>query len=366
MCVECLAAWQGPALCAECHYPRCQEGRCRGEGRHAVECGTLARLAPRPSFLPGQPEPALSLVIIVRLLRLAALEPGLAARVAGLMDHQEALQGELGNMWRCTAVAALVDGIPSSPYTEQDVLHAIGVLQTNTVAVGVPGRSQGLGLFPTFSLLSHSCLANCRYQVLADGAMVLRTQMPVAREEELTIHYMTPMLGTAARRNKIRKNWFFDCSCPRCADPTELGTFLSALLCPTCREQGREGLLLPHQPLDYTSTWTCSSSTCSTTKEAVEVEEMMAGMEEQLEELGEGPEPLQHLLLVWGALLHPHHYLMLQAKRRLLACLHLTSRGQPSRPLLQMQVHLADESLEVFGVLDPGPTMLRGRMLQYR
>ena len=34
--------------------------------------------------------------------------------------------GEVGNMWRCTAARALVRGIQQSPYTEEDVLQAIG------------------------------------------------------------------------------------------------------------------------------------------------------------------------------------------------------------------------------------------------
>jgi len=33
------------------------------------------------------------------------------------------------------------------------------------------------------------------------------------------------------RRTKLREKWFFDCSCSRCSDPTELGSHASSLLC---------------------------------------------------------------------------------------------------------------------------------------
>ena len=50
--------------------------------------------------------------------------------------HQE--NKDLWNMWYCTAVTPLVQQLAESPYTEQDVLHAIGLLQTNTVSIGLP------------------------------------------------------------------------------------------------------------------------------------------------------------------------------------------------------------------------------------
>ena len=252
--------------------------------------------------------------------------------MAKLMDHRQELEGEVANMWRCTAVAALVHGLPDSPFTEEDVLHAIGTLQTNTVSTGVPGHSQGLGLYPTFSLLSHSCTANARYQVLADRGLVLRAQVPIKQGEEVTIHYMTPMLGTVARRTKIRKNWFFDCCCPRCSDPTELGTFSSGLVCQECRREGRGGILLPRQALEYSSTWSCSQESCISSETAERVETMVGELEQQLEVEGEGPEGLQSLLVSWSERLHPHHYLVMLVKRRLLAALHLSSsHGKPSR-----------------------------------
>ena len=55
--------------------------------------------------------------------------------------------------------------------------------------------------------------------------------------------------------------WYFDCECERCRDPTELETFVSALICEVCEDD----FLLPTEPLDYLSTWTCGTCDFSMT-----------------------------------------------------------------------------------------------------
>ena len=51
------------------------------------------------------------------------------------------------------------------------------------------------------------------------------------------------MLGTLTLIGNIavvfRKNWFFDCTCQRCSDKTEMETYLGAILCRTCSEKVR-------------------------------------------------------------------------------------------------------------------------------
>ena len=162
-CLNCLAPWQG-CLCPECKFPVCDD-QCAQGTHHIQECGVLARIGTSHTFTPGEKSnPALSLVNVVRFLRLPVTDPDKAVRASLLMDHLEDIvkNEELYNMWKVTAIDTLVNKLPNSPYTEEDVLHAIGVLQTNTVAIGVPGYNQGHALYPTFSFLSHSCICNAR------------------------------------------------------------------------------------------------------------------------------------------------------------------------------------------------------------
>ena len=91
----------------------------------------------------------------------------LVYRVEMLMDHVDDMAANplLMSMWRDAAVTPLTTKLPASPYTEGDILHAVGVLQTNTISLAVPGQKTGLytGLYPTFSFLSHRCMCNAKY-----------------------------------------------------------------------------------------------------------------------------------------------------------------------------------------------------------
>jgi len=367
-CLNCLGAWRG-ALCPDCQFPVCDE-QCALGAHHVQECGVLARVREKYTFTPGEnSNPALSLVSVIRFLRLPVTHPEKAARANLLMDHLEDIvkNEDLYNMWKVSAIEPLVHKLPNSPYTEEDVLHAIGVLQTNTVAIGVPGYNQGHALYPTFSYLSHSCVCNARFQILPDHTLVLRAQVPILAGEEITIQYMTPMLGNVTRRRKIRKNWFFDCTCSRCSDPTELGTFASGVVCRDCIKEGRDGVLLPLDSLDYDSEWRCSQDSCSVRIDSSTMQAMISALEAELEGINESNvEVLQDLVLKWLGVLHPQHYLLLLLKRKLLAALKLVSSSNPPRGLLTATIELAEESIRIFDVLDPGLTILKGRMLQYK
>lgn len=61
--------------------------------------------------------------------------------------------------------------------------------------------------------------------------------------------------STLKRREHLLENKFFECCCRRCADPTELGTYTSALICPKCKI----GLVLSTKPLDADAPWSCTN-----------------------------------------------------------------------------------------------------------
>merc|ERR1712098_755612 len=62
------------------------------------------------------------------------------------------------------------------------------------------------------------------------------------------------MDSTRERRAKISGEWHFDCCCSRCEDPTELGTYISAVRCRSCKI----GYLLPKEPLEEDTVWHCN------------------------------------------------------------------------------------------------------------
>jgi len=65
--------------------------------------------------------------------------------------------------------------------------------------------------------------------------------------------------GTLKRRDHLKESKFFDCTCVRCSDPTELGTYAGALKCPQCST----GVVLSTAPLDRDADWHCNNTVCT-------------------------------------------------------------------------------------------------------
>ena len=148
--------------------------------------------------------------------------------------------------------------------------------------------------------------------------------------EEITVQYYTSYLGTHKRRRRLKSEWYFDCHCERCTDPTELGTMVSAVLCEACEE----GYLLPRDPLDAYSEWPCSKcdfylevavSTNHSTQslrsqyfQVPDLERKIDQLEEELNFLSSKKDlrRLENFIQeLSSTVLHPHHYLLLIARR---------------------------------------------------
>ena len=132
-------------------------------------------------------------------------------------------------------------------------------------------------------------------------------------------------------------------------------------------KEGKEGVLLPLKSLDYDSPWGCSEDSCSVNIESSTIQAMISAMEAELEGIDDSNiEVLENIVIKWLQVLHPQHYLILLLKRKLLAALKIVTSSNPPRALLTQTIELAEECIRVFDVLDPGLTILKGRMMQYR
>ena len=103
-------------------------------------------------------------------------------------------------------------------------------------------------------LLSQSCVQNTRCVTKGkDNKLYIYATVDIKKGEKLTHSYVRNLLhtGTVERRKNLRQRQIV-CFCPRCCDPTELGTNISAIMCQKC-----EGCYLPENPLDEEGQWDC-------------------------------------------------------------------------------------------------------------
>ena len=83
---------------------------------------------------------------------------------------------------------------------------------------------------------------------------------------QITTRYISSIDCQPRRQDSLWKNWKFVCKCKRCSDPTECGSFVSAVKCFDCGADR----VLPLDPLDYDSAWRCGRCGYSLGPRAVE------------------------------------------------------------------------------------------------
>ena len=171
--------------------------------------------------------------------------------------------------------------------SEEEIHFACGVLEVNTFEIRTNRTGNRIrGVFPLTAIAAHGCIANTKHVIHENSAnkyeIIVYASVPIQRGQMIFTNYTYSLEGnilishfhfhlffayarfeclisflcvpgTKERRKHLRESKYFDCSCPRCSDPTEGGTYLSALKCQKCSI----GNVLPICPLDNDSSWNC-------------------------------------------------------------------------------------------------------------
>lgn len=149
-------------------------------------------------------------------------------------------------------------------------------------------------------------------------------------QELLTHAYVDLMIGTPERRRILREQFYFDCCCQRCSDPTELGTYFSALKCQQCDK----GYLIMDNPLDSGPYWKCNNSDhcmeIQTTEYETELVEELRIQETKILKSGRKNNAMIagwiNLLERFGGRFHENHYALLQIQVHLIRCMAKVSK----------------------------------------
>ena len=154
---------------------------------------------------------------------------------------------------KAAAFCSLLPGLTS----EEEVIAILCILDTNTFQVLAPGSARSLaGLYLRVSLLNHSCVPNCRLIFRSDNSLQVRASLEIRRGQQVNISYTPPFFSVIARNNILNRGKQFLCSCPRCQDPSELGTNLSSVRCDAEECEGGRGLY--QHTGAFSEDWECS------------------------------------------------------------------------------------------------------------
>lgn len=82
-------------------------------------------------------------------------------------------------------------------------------------------RYIGIGLYPLAALINHSCVPNSI--IVFNGKRAhIRTIREIKSGEEITISYVEIAESRERRQQELASTFFFECTCERCKNPTNL------------------------------------------------------------------------------------------------------------------------------------------------
>jgi len=376
VCLACYKPVTNKYVCPKCGWPMCNE-KCAKSPVHEAECN-LTQIRGSPIQMPAgvfnKPYPVYEVITILRCLYLKQTFDAKWKKLRELEPHEEARKKN-GKYDRDAATMLRVIReflkIPESTFSTQEILDVCGVLNVNAHEVPVtPTPSQAL--YANISILEHSCINNASKHFDGDNRVVIRAAINIKKGEHISINYSDPMWGSANRQLHLAETKYFVCSCPRCVDPTELGTMFSSIKCPQCTAEG--GYLVPTVPGNCDlvegamADWRCAS--CSKGQTAKFVNAVTQSIGEELVSLEKGSiEGCQAFIRKHSQNLHPNHYYLMDIKLALCQMIGQSAAGQgheifnlTEKELLYKQ-KIGMELLEVANIISPGISRLRGVIL---
>lgn len=252
------------------------------------------------------------------------------------------------------------------PEISTQLLHRIcGIIDTNALAIRLTEGSELFALYANTCLMEHSCVPSTKHIFnLSDKDenniynTRIKVVIPLAKGDHLSTMYSHALWGTQARRQHLKDTKFFSCKCQRCSDPTELGTYLSAMKCLGDGSKLCEGIHLPEDPLDDETDWACNK--CSVKVANSQVNMAITQMEEEVESvqmMGGSITMLENLLCRLSTFLHPNHYHLYSIKHSLIQ-LYGRQPGYTNLDILNKKIKMCKDLIEITKALDPGNARL--------
>jgi len=278
VCLECLRHLEEATSqnCLGCGMPLCGD-QCQGGPWHRSECQVFKEAGMREEIDDfGECHPLYSCITPLRMLLLKRFSPSAFAIIDTFMDHDADRQKVDSPAWKIhelLVVNLVRETLKLEQFTQKDVRRAIGILRTNSVKLEArPNRGDGIAVYPNYTYANHSCVCNTHTRKHKDDhRLELVAQSTIREGEQIWTRYTTPQLGSYQRVADLKKTWHFTCTCPRCLDPTELGSMMSAVRCSACSptkamatnstssSSSCPGFLLPRAPTLVGGPWTCNA-----------------------------------------------------------------------------------------------------------
>ncbi|XP_018563555.1 protein msta-like [Anoplophora glabripennis] len=376
-CVGCcrLLDDQTCERCPECFWPVCKTD-CPGlkvAQVHGFECKVL-KLRP-----PSEPKSffdyyRFDVLIILRALYLQKVNGKKWETMLSLQDHlkdrgpntkvfksvQEKCNLLQENYLQPLRKYEEETGQSILPVPSHELIHKIyGILDVN--ATELSEEFEAYILYPTASLLEHDCTPNTIQTIdeKDNFKITFRAALPIKKDEHITSIYTHILWGTTARRHHLKKTKYFVCTCKRCQDPTEMGTYINALKCLGVEREPCGGVQLPLNPIEGNCQWTCNK--CDIKLPNKDIMKFVHHLSHEVDKLMARHPKIAELEDMLGKLLnflHPNHYLVYSLKHTLVQLYGSEGGIEISDTLLNEKLKMCEELIDVTTRIDPGNARL--------
>ncbi|KAM9316757.1 histone-lysine N-methyltransferase SMYD3 [Gastrophryne carolinensis] len=218
-CHYCLRRSEKLKRCSQCKFTQYCNSLCQKNAwkDHKRECLCLK------SIFPNVPTDSVRLLgrIIFKLLEQPECGSGELYSIFDLQSHvielNEEMKEGLGHL-AATLQEYIKKEIQDSTQLPPgfQILEYFGKVTCNSFTIS-DGEMQdvGVGLYPSMSLLNHSCDPNCVI-VFEGTCLQLRTVKKIDKSEELTISYIDVKMPSDLRQIQLQRQYCFRCDCNRC------------------------------------------------------------------------------------------------------------------------------------------------------
>lgn len=331
--------------CPRCSWPLCSH-QCAAAPRHQAECAVLATDTKGVAAPTGyEKTPRYDVILVLRCLLLQQTDPAAWEKVRAMESHAERRRQE--NEPHTETAVAYFTRVLDPGWDEEAVRHVHGAIITNAINTYGARKEAVRGLYTTLYLMNHSCCPNVTIRSDAEGTVYARAAVPIKKGEPLLFSYLPPSDPLWQRQNDLNNLYYFRCTCERCTDHTELGTYFSSPLCRKCSG----GFLEPYEGAGRP--WSCPECGDEQPEEVVarETEEFAQRVQEE----GTTFEAAMQMLTDASNTFHTNHYVWLTAAQVVLQ--HL----QDSTPAsLSLRRDLWQRIIGLYQRLEPGATRRKG------
>ncbi|XP_050334966.1 SET domain-containing protein SmydA-8 [Bactrocera neohumeralis] len=355
--------------CSRCSWPLCGP-QCENSSHHIDECELMSarKFKAKIDFDPtkegtGKKESAYCVILPLRCILLRNKNPEAFARFAQLEDHlNERMNTPLYRILSANLLTFIKTIMGFSEWSDDEVLRVAARLDTNTFEVRQAAAGQKLrAIYTNAAMISHDCVSNARHTFDDQMQILFIAKQKIAKGEIIATSYTQPLKSTLMRRQHLSQAKCFECTCARCKDPEELGTFAGAILCSRCKV----GKIISTDPLDNGALWKCQL--CPHEIPAKQINWGNGAMLKEIESLNKmSPRAFEEFLHRYRDTLHEKNTHVLQVKYALTQ-LYGNAPGfqmhEMNDAAVKRKVELCQELLEVAEILDGGWSIFRGNLL---